>query len=82
MKRVDLIRSIEASGCVLVRHGGRHDWYRNPVTGVSQPVPRHREIKEPLARRIIRMLTEKAQEQESDDGRSGDADEGNAADSR
>ena len=82
MKRVDLIRSIEASGCVLVRHGGRHDWYRNPVTGVSQPVPRHREIKEPLARRIIRMLTEKAQEQRSDDASSGDAEPGNTADSR
>jgi hypothetical protein len=27
MKRVDLIKAIEASGCVLVRHGGRHDWY-------------------------------------------------------
>jgi predicted RNA binding protein YcfA (HicA-like mRNA interferase family) len=40
MKRLDLIKAIEASGCVLVRHGGRHDWYRNPVTGVSQPVPR------------------------------------------
>lgn len=56
MKRVDLIRAIEGLGCVLVRHGGKHDWYRNPVTGVSQPVPRHREIKEPLARRILRML--------------------------
>src|SRR5437764_7358240 len=20
-------------GCVLIRHGGRHDWYRNPTTG-------------------------------------------------
>jgi mRNA interferase HicA len=39
-----------------VRHGGKHDWYRNPNTGVSQPVPRHREIKEHLAQRIIRML--------------------------
>jgi mRNA interferase HicA len=56
MKRVDLIRSIEQCGCVLVRHGARHDWYRNPVTGVAQPIPRHREIKERLARRIIRML--------------------------
>lgn len=43
---------------MLVRHGGKHDWYRNPSTGVSQPAPRHREIKEPLARRIIRMLGE------------------------
>ena len=57
MKRVDLIRIIEGFGCVLVRHGARHDWYRNPVTAFSQPVPRHREIKDPLARHIIRMLS-------------------------
>jgi predicted RNA binding protein YcfA (HicA-like mRNA interferase family) len=56
MKRVDLIRTIEECGCVLVRHGGKHDWYRNPVTGISQPVPRHREIKEGLARHLIKML--------------------------
>ncbi len=54
MKRVDLIRQIESFGCVLVRHGGKHDWYRNPNTGVSQPVPRHREIGESLARKILR----------------------------
>ena len=82
MKRLDLIRAIEASGCVLVRHGGRHDWYRNPVTGVSQPVPRHREVKEPLARRIIRMLTEESKEQRSDEGVSKDVEPSDAADSR
>jgi|688.fasta_scaffold76357_3 predicted RNA binding protein YcfA (HicA-like mRNA interferase family) len=82
MKRVDLIKAIEASGCVLVRHGGRHDWYRNPVTGVSQPVPRHREVKEPLARRVIRMLTEESKEQQSDEGGSEEAEPGDAADSR
>jgi mRNA interferase HicA len=67
MKRVDLIRTIEGFGCVLVRHGGKHDWYRNPVTGISQPVPRHREIKEGLARHIIKMLSH------SVDGPSGSA---------
>jgi mRNA interferase HicA len=46
----------EAEGCVLVRNGGKHDWYRNPVTGVSQPVPRHREIKEFLALHILKKL--------------------------
>lgn len=56
MKRIDLIKAIEGLGCVLIRHGAKHDWYRNPSTGVSQPVPRHREIKENLARHIIRML--------------------------
>ena len=59
MKRSDLIRALEQGGCVLVRHGGKHDWYRNPVTGVAQPVPRHREIKERLARHIIRLLLER-----------------------
>jgi predicted RNA binding protein YcfA (HicA-like mRNA interferase family) len=60
MKRVDLIKTIEGFGCVLVRHGGKHDWYRNPVTGISQPVPRHREIKEGLAKHIIKMLSNPA----------------------
>ena len=57
MKRVDLIKAIEEFGCELVRHGGKHDWYRNPATRIAQPVPRHREIKERLAKRIIRMLS-------------------------
>ena len=57
MKRIDLIREIEGLDCELVRHGAKHDWYRNPNTGVSQAVPRHREIKELMARRIIKMLS-------------------------
>ena len=57
MKRVELLKIIiEGFGCMLIRHGAKHDWYRNPNTGISQPVPRHREVKEHLARRIIRML--------------------------
>jgi mRNA interferase HicA len=56
MKRVDLIREIERCGCVLIRHGARHEWYRNANSGESQPVPRHREINELLARKIIRTL--------------------------
>ncbi|MBA3313145.1 MAG: type II toxin-antitoxin system HicA family toxin [Planctomycetota bacterium] len=57
MKRTELIRTILERGCVFIRHGGKHDWYRNPTTGASQPVPRHREIKEHLARHIVRVLT-------------------------
>jgi predicted RNA binding protein YcfA (HicA-like mRNA interferase family) len=56
VKRVDLIKRLEALGCELVRHGGKHDWYRNLETGVIQAVPRHREIKEPLARHILRLM--------------------------
>ena len=56
MKRRDLIKQIEGFGSILIRHGGNHDWYRNPTTGISQPVPRHREINERLARKIIKAL--------------------------
>jgi mRNA interferase HicA len=57
VKRVDLIKTIRDFGCVLIRSKGKHDWYQNPNTGVCQPVPRHREIKEPLAKHIIKMLS-------------------------
>jgi predicted RNA binding protein YcfA (HicA-like mRNA interferase family) len=40
----------------LVRHGGRHDIYRNPASGKVQPVPRYTEIDEVLARHILRQL--------------------------
>jgi predicted RNA binding protein YcfA (HicA-like mRNA interferase family) len=56
MKRADLIRTLEQVGCILLRHGARHDWYHNPTTKVSQPVPRHREIRDTLAKHIIKML--------------------------
>lgn len=58
MKRRDLIKILENMGCVLIRHGGKHDWYQNPKTKVSQPVPRHREIKDRLAQHIIKMLSD------------------------
>jgi mRNA interferase HicA len=56
VKRRDLIRRLEQAGCVLVRHGGRHDWYLNPKTRMAQPVPRHSEVNEFLARQILKKL--------------------------
>ena len=56
MKRRDLVKEIEKMGCVLIRHGSKHDWYQNPKTKVSQPVPRHRKINDNLARHIKKML--------------------------
>lgn len=56
MKHRDLVRTLEQHGCVLLRHGARHDIYHNPKTGNSEPVPRHREINELLARKIIKSL--------------------------
>jgi mRNA interferase HicA len=57
MKRRDLIRRLEDMGCRLVRHGGKHDWYQNPQTSMSQPVPRHTELNENLCRGIIKKLS-------------------------
>ena len=53
MKRRELVERLEATGCTLIRHG-KHDWYQNPRTGMAQPVPRHTEIKEHLARHILK----------------------------
>ena len=58
MKRADLIRKLEILGCSLVRHGGKHDWYRNPKTGMAQSVPRHKEVNEILARHILKQLAD------------------------
>jgi predicted RNA binding protein YcfA (HicA-like mRNA interferase family) len=56
MKQTDLVRKLEALECLLIRHGGKHDWYRNPRTGASQPVPRHKEVNEMLAKHILKKL--------------------------
>ena len=56
MKRRDLLRRLQREGCVLLRSGGSHDIYLNQKTGGKQPVPRHSEIDEHLARHILRYL--------------------------
>lgn len=56
MKRKDLIRQLTKAGCVLLRHGSRHDIYLNPKNGNKQPVPRHSEVDEQLARHIKKFL--------------------------
>jgi hypothetical protein len=35
-----------------------YNWYQNPNTKVSQPISRHQEIKEQLAKHIIKMLSD------------------------
>lgn len=59
MKRRDLIKRLEEMGCVFSRHGGKHDWYTNQLTKQSQPIPRHNEISENLAKSIIKKLSGK-----------------------
>ena len=57
MKHRDLIGKLEHGGCRLLRHGHHHDIYQNPTTGLEQLVPRHQEIADPLAHKILRTLT-------------------------
>jgi len=57
MKRCDLIKRITEVGCVLLRHGGKHDIYHNPKSGATEPIPIHNEINERLAFKIIRNLS-------------------------
>ena len=57
MKRTELIKKLTGLGCILARHGGKHDWYQNPATGISQPVPRHKEIADSLAKHILKELS-------------------------
>ena len=59
MKRRDLVAELEQAGCVLLRHGANHDIYHNPETGRSQPVHRHREINELLAKKILKDLAKR-----------------------
>ncbi len=56
MKRGELIRQLADAGCVLHRHGSRHDIYLNPANGKKQPVPRHNEVDDTLARHIKKNL--------------------------
>jgi len=56
MKKKELVKQLEEMGCILIRRGRRHDWYQNPRTKVAQPVPRHNEINDNLAKHIIKML--------------------------
>lgn len=56
MKRKDFINELEQAGCELLRHGSRHDIYRNPTIEKKAPVPRHREIPDSLCRLIRKQL--------------------------
>ena len=56
MKRNELLRLLLQQGCILHRHGGRHDIYINPHNGKKQPIPRHNEIDDMLVKHIKKQL--------------------------
>jgi predicted RNA binding protein YcfA (HicA-like mRNA interferase family) len=56
LKRIDLVRHLEAEGCRLLREGANHSVFVNPAARKTSTVPRHREIDEFLVRKICRDL--------------------------
>ena len=56
MKRVDLVRHVEAHSCVLLREGGNHSVFINRPARRTSVIPRHREVNDHLARKICRDL--------------------------
>ena len=56
MKRKEFLKYLENRGCHLLRHGSSHDIYINPYNGMKQPVPRHSEIDNKLAKHIRKHL--------------------------
>jgi mRNA interferase HicA len=56
VKRRDVERKLRIAGCYLKREGASLSLWINPKTGVVEAVPRHTEIKEPLAKKILKNL--------------------------
>jgi mRNA interferase HicA len=56
MKRRDLERRLRMAGCYLKREGASHSLWINPKNGVVEALPRHIEIKEPLAKKILKNM--------------------------
>ena len=52
MKRSALVRILEQNGGEMIRHGANHDIYL--IHGRKIAIPRHTEIKENLAKEILK----------------------------
>jgi mRNA interferase HicA len=56
MKRREFLRHLHDQGCVLIREGGNHSWWGNPIKNRRSVVPRHQEIPDILVRKICKDL--------------------------
>ena len=57
MKRAQLLQILNKMGAVFVRHGKKHDVYKQPTTNIETTIPRHNDIKEFTAKSIIKTLS-------------------------
>jgi len=58
MKKKDLEKLLRKNGWKMERQGGNHEVWSNGTS--TEPIPRHREINEQLAKAIIKKLGLKA----------------------
>lgn len=54
LKKRDLEKRLQENGWMFLRHGGNHDVWTDGNR--IEPIPRHKEINERLAKAIIRKL--------------------------
>jgi mRNA interferase HicA len=52
MEKRKLEEYLREHGCELLRHGAKHDFWHNPVTGDTSSIPRHRTVNKNTARSI------------------------------
>jgi mRNA interferase HicA len=57
MKRSKLLKHLRRNGCYLKREGRSHSLWCNTHTGHIEAVPRHTEISDRLAKKIIKSLS-------------------------
>jgi YcfA-like protein. len=57
MKKTQLLQILNKMGVVFVRHGKKHDVYKQPATNIETTIPRHDEVKEFTAKNIIKTLS-------------------------
>jgi len=56
LKRLDLVRHIEKQGCKFLKEGSKHTLYINPVKNKISSIPRHKEVKNNLCKKICKDL--------------------------
>jgi len=55
VKRQELESALKGMGWYFLKHGGSHDLWAHPQRTRKLAVPRHKEIKEHLARSLLRQ---------------------------
>lgn len=55
MKTAELLKILKKNGCILLRHGSRHDIWFSPVTEKQFAIPRHKDdVKPGLLKGILK----------------------------